>query len=37
MGEIGFEEFRVSPRMVYGERVEWEPEGLWGIFSLAKG
>ncbi len=37
MEEIGFEEFRVSPRMVRGERVEWRPEGLWGIFSLAKG
>lgn len=37
MEEIGFEEFRVSPRMVRGERVEWEPEGLWGAFSLAKG
>ncbi len=37
MDEIGFEEFRVSPRMVWGERVEWEPERLWGVFSLAKG
>lgn len=37
MDEIGFEEFRVSPRMVWGERVEWAPEGLWGVFSLAKG
>ncbi len=37
MDEIGFGEFRVSPRMAWGERVEWEPEGLWGVFSLAKG
>lgn len=26
MEEIGFEEIRVSPRMVRGERVEWKPE-----------
>jgi len=37
MREIGFGEKRRLPRMVRGERLSWQPESVWGLFSLAKG
>jgi GNAT superfamily N-acetyltransferase len=33
----GFGKLRRLPRMVLGEPLDWRPETLWGIFSLAKG
>jgi hypothetical protein len=33
----GFAETVRLPRMACGGPLDWRPEALWGVFSLAKG